>query len=213
MGQQADSSCMPRRIEPRNIERVSFAALHINMYYLQLIYSAGRASGLAPSAGASQGLHAQADRPVGLQLHDHLVGRGRPLLFCRIVHAIRNFQPVSPNDVVADVGKPPAGKLAKLRPDVLFRQGAALPHQVADRAQPADDGGISADRRRRLAPQHIAAHGPPLGQDFRDGRRKLTGLSQTGAQLCALFLRQPGGQAGPQHVYELRIHIHPPAEA
>ena len=135
-------------------------------------------------------------------------------MFGRIVHAIHNFQPVSPNDVVADVGKPPAGKLAQLWPDVLFRQGAALPHQVADRAQPADDGGISADRRRHtLAPQHIAAHGPPLGQDFRDGRRKLTGLSQAGAQLRALCLCQPGGQAGPQHVYELRIHIHPPAEA
>lgn len=174
------------------------------------------AAKLKPSASALQGLHAQADRPVGLQLHDHLVGRSRPLLFCRIVHAIHNFQPVSPDDVVANVGKPLPSELAQLRPDVLLWQGAALPQQVADKAQPADDGGVSAYRHRRrhtLAPLHIAAHSPPLGQDFRYSRRKLTGLGQAGTQLRALFLRQPGGQAGLQHVYELRIHIHPPAEA
>lgn len=168
------------------------------------------------SSCVSQGLHAQANRPVRLQLHDHLIGRRRPFLFFRIAHTIHDFQPVFPYDVIADVGKPLPGKAAQFRPDILLRQRAALTQQLAGSAQPADNSGIFADRRRRrlaFTQQHITAHSPPFGQDFRYSRRKLTGLGQAGAQLRALFLRQPGGQAGLQHVYELRIHIHPLAEA
>lgn len=171
---------------------------------------------LSLSSCVSQGLHAQANRPVRLQLHDHLIGRSRPFLFFRIAHTIHDFQPVFPYDVIADVGKPLPGKAAQFRPDILLRQRAALTQQLAGGAQPADNSGIFADRRRRrlaFTQQHIAAHSPPFGQNFRNGRRKFTGLRQAGAQLRPLLCRQFCRQAFPQNVHELRIHIHPLSEA